>query len=116
MRRNIFEILKVTVATEINRLPLEMLGCEVVETVNRETGEVQRSVRVDVEVAKGQGKFSRCQFSVKIPDSTKVKVTAEDLEKADYQAFFTNLVISYIDSKGTVYFRADAYDVEVMEA
>ncbi len=111
----IFEIMKKQVVQELNSLQLDVLGVEAGENVRKETGEILEFVRVDVEVAKGSGLFSRCQFSVKVPDTQKVKVTQKELEAADYQAFFNGLEISYIDTKGNVYFRATSYDVEKEE-
>lgn len=108
----IYEIMKRNTAQAINACALEVLGVEAGEITNRETGEVSEFVRVDVEVAKGSGLFSRCQFCVKIPDTQKVKVTQEELEQADYQVFFVDLEISFIDTKGNIYFRASEYEVE----
>lgn len=112
--KSIFQIMKNDTARRINSLNLELLSLEVVENVDKETNEVTKYVKVGVEVAKGSGPFSRCQFSVKIPETTKLKVTADELECADYSVFFSDLKISYIDAKGTVYFRATSYDVEVL--
>lgn len=112
--KSIFQIMKNETAKRINSLNLELLSLEVVENVDKETGEVTKYVKVGVEVSKGQGAFSRCQFGVKIPETTKLKVTAEELESTEYSVFFSDLEISYVDTKGTVYFRATSYDVEVL--
>ncbi len=108
----IYDVMKKQTAALINELSLEVLAVEACETVNKENGEIIEFVRVDVEVAKGQGAFSRCQFSVKIPDTKKVKVKQEELLEAEYQVFFCDLEISFVDTKGNVYFRATSYDVE----
>ncbi len=113
--KNIYLIMKEDTAKKINALNLELLSLEAAKNVDKETGEVTEFVKAGVEIAKGQGNFSRCQFSVKIPDTTKLKVTSKDLEEAEFAVFFENLEISYIDTKGNVYFRATSYDVEKAE-
>ena len=113
--KTIYTIMREDVAKKINELKLDLLSNELVESVDKESGEVKRAVKVGVEVAKGQGAFSRCQFSVKIPDTTKLKVSEKEIEEADFEVFFNDLEISYIDTKGTVYFRATSYEVEKAE-
>lgn len=115
MKKNILDVMKLSTAKTLNGLQLDLISLEAGNTVDKETGERTDFVRVDVEVAKRNGLFSRCQFSVKIPDTTKLKVSVEELETSEYQAFFTDLSISYIDTKGNVYFKASSYDVEKME-
>ena len=110
--RNIYLIMKQETAQAINDLQKELLGISVVKKTDEKTGEIVSSVKCEVEISKGQGKFSRCQFSVKIPDTTKLKVTPEELETADYEVFFEDLEISFIDSRGNVFFRSSAYSVE----
>ena len=60
---------------------------------------------------KGANPFARCRFSVKIPDE-KLKLSEEELENDDFLVVFQGLSVSYIDSKGTVYFRAESYVVK----
>ena len=55
--------------------------------------------------------MSRCRFTVKIP-SVPLKITEEQAENEEYSVSFKGLIISYIDSKGTVYFKADDYSVK----
>lgn len=113
--KKIYDIMKEDTAKQINALNLELLSLEAAKNVDKDTGEVTEFVKVGVEIAKGQGNFSRCQFSVKIPDTTKLKVTEKELEEAEYAVFFENFEISYIDVKGNVYFRALSYEVEKSE-
>ena len=110
--RKLFEIIKKETAKTINSQKLELIGIEVGKTVDKETGNVSNFTKVDCEVAKGSGAFSRCQISVKIPDCSDCKVSENDLAENEYQVFFQNLEISYIDSFGNIYFRATRYDIE----
>lgn len=94
------------------QLRLILLMNELGEIVDKETGEISRFVRLSVEVASSQGPYSRCQFTVKIPECSKIKIENEKLENADFELFLSGLEVSYVDTKGVVYFRADSYDVE----
>lgn len=109
------DAIKKIVSENVNALSLELIGLECAETTDSKTGEKKQFVRVDVEVSKGSGIFSRCQFCVKIPDTTRLKVSDEDLQNNNYQVFFTNLEVSYIDNFSNFYFRASNYDVEMVE-
>lgn len=116
MKRKIFDLIKEEFADKISACPSELLGGEVFENVKRDpegndTGEIERFVRIEAEVQKGNGKLSRLQYSVKIPNG-ELKFKEEDLEKTEYLVFFEKLEISFIDSKGNAYFRAKDYYVE----
>ena len=110
--KKMLDAMKDSAVKEINAAPLDLIGLEVGSTTDKDTGEVKHFVRVDVEVRKGSGHYSRCQFSVKIPDTSDLKVSAAELEEADYLVFFRDLEISFIDDHGNVYFRAAGYEVE----
>ncbi len=110
--KKLSDVIKKEVGKTINVLPLELLSLDYCETTDEKTGDKKQYVKAGVEVAKGSGEFSRCQFSVKIPNTTILKVQNSDLQNSDYQIFFTDLEVSYIDSQNNFYFRAADYDVE----
>jgi len=116
MANKIFEIIKKSVAEQISIVQTELIAIAEGQTTDRETGEINRFVKVSAEVAKRQGIFSRTQFDVKISDG-RVKVDPAELENGEkeFEVFFKNLEISYIDSKGNVYFRAENYDIEEIQ-
>lgn len=70
-------------------------------------------VRLEVEVPRDLKPFGRCRFSVKVPNGVQ-KVTQEKIDESEeiFLVSFENLTVSYIDNKGTVYWKADAYDIE----
>ena len=110
MVKPIFGIMKQEAAAAINAARLELLGLEEKEKKN-EDGTVTKCVQVTCEVAKKSGVYSRCQFSVKI-EGARMKLKPEQLDETDYIVIFDDLEISYIDTKGNVYFRASNYDVD----
>lgn len=112
MNRTIFNAIKVEVSKALSDAPLEVLAISEGETVNSETGVVSKFTRLEVEVPRGYAAFSRCRFSVKIPDK-RLEITEKELKDAEFSARFKGLEISFIDTKGNVYFRAT--DCEVKE-
>lgn len=114
MAKTLYDAMKKTVERTLEGVPLEIVSISNGESVNEETGEVSKFVRVEVEVPKGFDDLSKCRFQVKIPDG-KLKVTETQLEEEEFTAKFSGLVITYIDNRGTVYFKADDYLVAKTE-
>lgn len=114
MAKTLYDAMKKTVVRTLEGVPLEIVSISNGESVNDETGEISKFIRVEVEVPKGFDDLSKCRFQVKIPDG-KLKVTETQLEEDEYSAKFSELAISYIDNRGTVYFKADDYTVVKME-
>lgn len=114
--RDLYAAMKQATVQALNELDKELIGIEVVQNIAKDTGEITYAVRCSVEVSKNQGDFSRTRFTVKVTDTTKLKVTQEELETADYKVIFVDLAISFISSNtGTVYFKASNYEVEKVE-
>lgn len=116
MKKKILDLMKAEFVKNISSAELELIGGDLQENRKRdaegkETGDVERFVRIEVEVRKGNGSLSRLQISVKIPNG-ELKFKEEDLEKTEYLVFFDELEISFIDAKGNAYFRAKDYYVE----
>lgn len=111
VKRTIYEQMKKNVEKELEGMALELLSLSEGKTEDKETGEIQRFVRCEAEVPKGAGAFARCRFTVKIPDG-KLKLAEKELEEADFLVVFQGLSVSYIDTKGAVYFRAESYAVK----
>lgn len=95
----------------INNTVLELLDVEEKEDVNRETGEISKSISVYFEIPRGNDVFSKCQAKVKIPDGV-MKIDRKELEKRDFWVKFENAVVSFINEKGVVFFKADDYEIE----
>lgn len=110
-KRTIFDQMKKNVEKELEGKQLELLSLSEGETTDKETGNVQKFIRCEAEVPKGAGAFARCRFSVKVPNA-KMKLQEEELESNDFIVIFQGLEVSYIDAKGTVYFRAESYVVK----
>lgn len=111
MKKSVYEIMKKQTEKALEGMQLELLSLSEGETTDKENGQIQRFVRCEAEVPKGANPFARCRFSVKIPDE-KLKLSEEELENDDFLVVFQGLSVSYIDSKGTVYFRAESYVVK----
>ena len=105
------EAMKKAVLRDLVKNPLLLLLVTLVESKNKETGEITVYIRFDVEVPRGCGDISRCRFSVKVLGD-KLPISEEALEQTDYVVTFQNLEISYIDDSGNVYFKADAFSIK----
>lgn len=90
---------------------LELLAISSGESTDPETGTVTPFVRLEVEVPRGNGDFSRCRFSVKVPNRKKL-VSNTSLETDNFLVSFKCLEISYIDDRKNVYFRAEDYTIK----
>ena len=113
-KRTIFEAMKSHVETTLNGVRNDLISIAAESSVDKETGEITKFVRAEAEVVKGYDSLSRCRFIVKIIDAP-LKVTENQLEDNDYNIFFQGLKISYIDTKGNVYFKAENYDVSIAD-
>ena len=107
----ILDVMKAETVAAINAAKLSLIGSTRGESKDPETAAVTPYVKVEVEVAKGYGGYSRKRFTAKV-STDKILVADEALEREDYVVSFKNLSISYIDEKGNVYFRADDYSVK----
>ena len=112
-KRTVYQAMKSFVETTLNEIPTELLAIGADSSVDEDTGEVSAFVQIEAEVPRGNGALSRCRFIVKIPNGN-LKLTEIQLEDSEYSVKFIGLVISYIDVKGNVYFRAEDYDVKAM--
>lgn len=113
-KKTIFEAMKLYVETTLDGSPLVLIAIGAETSVDKETGEATNYVKAEAEVPKGYDALSRCRFTVKIMDAP-LKVTEKQLEDADYEIKFQGLKISYIDTKGNVYFKADSYEVSIAD-
>lgn len=111
-RKTIFEAMKAYVERTLDGSPMDVISIAAETAINKDSGEVSSFVKVEAEVPKGYDELSRCRFTVKILDAP-LKVTEVQLENTDYEILFHGLKISYVDTKGNVYFKADDYDVKV---
>lgn len=105
MKKTIFEAMKQNVVETLSATDLELLNMEDVEKEN-EDGNKEFFTRLELEVPKGNGIYSRCRFSCKMPYSSK-HFTAEELEEG-VLVTLKGLSISYIDAKGNVYFKCES--------
>lgn len=112
MRKTIYSAMKNYVENTLSDVPNDLISISSESSVDKETGEVTSFIRIEAEVQKGFDALSRCRYAVKILNAP-LKVTEEQLENNYYVVTFKNLKITFIDSKGTVYFKADDYHVEV---
>lgn len=113
-KRTILEAMKRNTEYTLSGWSYELIG--VSEGVNEDDEKKTTFLRFEVEVGKDfpEKLYRRLRFSVKVIGVGSTKVTQEQLDENDsiYYIAFNNLTISYIDQHGTVYFRADAFEIK----
>lgn len=109
--KRLYQVMKKQTEKALEGMQLELLSLSEGETTDKESRKTQKFIRCEAEVPRGSGAFARCRFSVKIPNG-KLKITEEELETNGFIVLFQGLEISFIDSKGTVYFRAESYAIK----
>lgn len=111
MNANIYMAIKGIIAEMLEGIEFELLGLEEGEKVDSSTGEIQKQLKVHVEIPRGYDKrFSKSQIVVKIPKG-RMKIKPELIDEEMPIVRFDNLAISYIDGKSNVYFVADDYEI-----
>lgn len=110
-KKTIFEAMKLFVENSLDSVPLALISIGAESTIDDDTKEISNFIKAEVEVPRGYDMLSKCRFTVKIVD-VPLKVTEIQLEDNDYIITLTGLQITYVDVKGTVYFKADKYDVK----
>lgn len=113
-KKTIFEAMKTSVENTLSGDPMDLISISAESSADKETGEITNFVKVEAEVPKGYDSLSRCRFTVKIKDAP-LKVTETQLDDADYEIIFMGLSVSFIDAKGTVYFKAENYEVKLAD-
>ena len=111
--KSVLDAMKKYVEVTLDSTPLDLLVIGTASSTDESTGEVCNFIQLIVEVPRGYEALSRCQFKVKIPNGV-LKLTNKELDDSEYFVTFKDLVISYVDSKGNVYFRASDYDVTIV--
>lgn len=99
---------------EINEAPKELLGGQTGTTQKKDsngspTGEVESYFKVSVEIPKGYGALSKCQFDVKVPGAVQT-FNEKDIQENEYYVEFEGLEVSYMDNRN-VYLKAASYKV-----
>lgn len=110
-KKTIFSALKRYAEKALTGKPLELLTISDGESTDAETGTIVPYIRLEVEVPRNSGEFSRCRFSVKVPNGKKL-IENDALNTTDYLVVFKCIEISYIDDHENVYFRAEDYTLK----
>lgn len=110
----IIEAAKILVAQTISEAQKELLGGQAGTTQKKDvngnpTGEIENYFKVSVEIPKGHGALSKCQFDVKVPGAVQT-FNEKDIQENEYYVDFEGLEVSYIDNRN-VYLRATSYKV-----
>lgn len=114
--KKIIDIMKAQTIAVFEGEQFELLAIGSGKTTDNDSGNETSFVRLEAEVPKNLKPYSRCRFTVKILNGVQ-KITQEEIDAGDtvFLVAFYDLDISYIDSKGNVYFRASNYEIEKEE-
>ena len=113
MKKTIYTAMKDYVEKTLTDAPLKLVSLSAETSTDKTTGEITNYIRVEADVPTGYDSLSRCRISVKIINAV-LKISEEQADADDYCVTFKNLTISYIDAKGSVYFKSDDYNLKVV--
>lgn len=110
----LIDVTKLLLAKAIAEAQKELIGGQAGTTQKKDsdgslTGEIESYFKVSVEIPKGYGALSKCQFDVKIPGAVQT-FNEKDIQENEYYVDFEGLEVSYIDNRN-VYLRATSYKV-----
>lgn len=74
-----------------------------------EDGSQEPFTRVELEIPKGNGMFSRCRFSCKLPP-IQLKVSEEELENG-ISVILSGVKVTFISSQKEIYTKADSVQI-----
>lgn len=74
------------------------------------TGEVEKFLKLEVEIPRGNGQLSKLRISIKIINGFE-KFSPTDIIENGVFVQFENLEIIFIDNRKNVYFRATDYSI-----
>ncbi len=94
--------------TTLSEIEMELLNVEAGEKKNKD-GSIETFTRLEVEIPKGNGNFSRCRFSCKIP-LVQLPISEEELENG-VSVKLNEVKITYISDKHDVYAKADSIQI-----
>lgn len=102
--RNLMEVAKEIVAQELETFSLELLGVEEVRKQNSD-GTIEMQTKLELEVPKGNGMFSRVRFACKTAQTRQFDRI--NFDEDEVLVSLTGLKVTFVD-KGIMYLRCDA--------
>lgn len=111
----LFDIMTRSICRRIEEVETEVINVEAGETPlkdaeGKDTGLVEHYIKLTVEIPKDVEELSRLRIAVKVPKG-ELKFNPEWIHSCGVHVRFSDLSISFIDGRKTVYFKATDYDV-----
>lgn len=106
--KNIFDVMKEKIAEDLNSITFELLAVEDVVKKNADGTETFET-KLHLEIPKGNERYSRLRIAVKIPRTSKF--SSINFDETEVFITLSGTKISFIDSKGNVYFKADYAEI-----
>ena len=107
-KRDILDLMINRTAAELADIEHELIGFENKESKDEETGEIVKYTKIELEVPRNSGTYSRCRFLVKIVPQIECPFTEEELGEG-VPVMLKGLTISYINGRN-IYFKADSFE------
>lgn len=108
MATNLYDAIMSEVESTLAGIELELLSIE--EGIKKkDDGKHELFTRVEVEIPKGNGVFSRCRFKCKLP-LVQMNISEEELEEG-ISVTLTGLEVTYVSAQKEIYTKADGIQV-----
>ncbi len=108
MAKKLYDAMVVELECMLDGNKFDLLSVEQGAKKN-EDGSQEPFTRVELEIPKGSGTFSRCRFSCKLPP-IQLKVSEEELENG-VVVILSGLKVTFISSQKEIYTKADSIQI-----
>ena len=111
MPKSIYDVTLSKLTKNLKSLTLCCMELRTVEPMERNGIKTEPYVVAEVEIARGQGAFSRCRFEVKLPFHN-LAFDETYFDEGDYCISFEELRATYVNaSTKKIYFSAPGYSI-----
>ena len=108
MAKKLYDAIVKELECLLDGLKVDLLSAEQGTKIN-EDGSQEFFTRVELEIPKGHGSFSRCRFSCKLP-MKQIDVSEDDFD-AGVSAILSNVKVTYISGQKEIYTKASSLEL-----
>jgi hypothetical protein len=108
MAKKLYDALVSELEERLENNSVDLLSIEQGVKKNKD-GIQEPFTRIEVEIPKGNGAFSRCRFSCKLPP-IQLNVSEVDLEEGT-SVILSGVKVTYVSAQKEIYMRADSVQV-----
>lgn len=105
MAKRLYDAMVAELEAVLDENPVELISYETV-VKKSEDGVENPCLKVEVEISKGNGVFSRCRFSCKLPP-IQLNISEEEIDDG-VSVVLSGVKVTFISSQKEIYTKADS--------